>query len=471
VPFEPIDFAVRDHVPHSGWPISLADVTPSYDAAAGYLDCGRAKFQAGPIDGWGDQPIRTSQQERWSRRPSVARHLGVQVTEHPRISVLTDAAVTEILLDAGGGTVDGLRVHHSGRDHVVAARTYVLACGGLATSRLLLIAQRAQPGLCGGPAGALGRYYMGHLTGSIAAVVLADPKDFHDWRLVRDTDGTFVRRRFTLSEEAQTRARLLNTSFFLGNLPFADARHANGTLSLFFLALSVPGLGRLLVGADTRRRQLGDPPHDWWAHLRTMKRRPLRLLRDLWTILRIRFLSAARPQVALWSDTGYYALHYHAEQAPNPASRVALGDEDGADGLAGMDVDFRYSDQDVDSVLRAHALLDEQLRATGHGRVVYRHPEHERAAAVRAQARDGYHQIGTTRMSADSADGVVDADCRVHGVDNLFVASSSVFPTAGEANPTFMAVTLAVRLARHLAAVLSSPAGRAASERAVGRHE
>ena len=64
----------------------------------------------------------------------------------------------------------------------------------------------------------------------------------------------------------------------------------------------------------------------------------------------------------------------------------------------------------------------------------------------------GFHHMGTTRMSTDPADGVVDPDCRVHGTDNLYVAGSSVFPTGSCANPTFMIVALARRLADHLTA-------------------
>jgi choline dehydrogenase-like flavoprotein len=61
-----------------------------------------------------------------------------------------------------------------------------------------------------------------------------------------------------------------------------------------------------------------------------------------------------------------------------------------------------------------------------------------------------YHQMGGTRMSSDPATGVVDADCRVHGYDNLYVAGSSVFPTGGWANPTLTIIALSLRLAEHL---------------------
>jgi choline dehydrogenase-like flavoprotein len=58
--------------------------------------------------------------------------------------------------------------------------------------------------------------------------------------------------------------------------------------------------------------------------------------------------------------------------------------------------------------------------------------------------------MGTTRMHPDPKQGVVDADCRVHGISNLFVAGSSVFPTYGTANPTYTILALAYQLAEHL---------------------
>src|SRR5262249_13949724 len=102
-------------------------------------------------------------------------------------------------------------------------------------------------------------------------------------------------------------------------------------------------------------------------------------------------------------------------------------------------------------VLRAHELLDDSLRRAGLGRLEFRDAPEARVTAILQQAKDGFHQIGTTRMASQPQDGVVDADCRVHGVENLYVASSSVFPRSSQANPTFPAVALALRLASHLA--------------------
>jgi choline dehydrogenase-like flavoprotein len=140
-----------------------------------------------------------------------------------------------------------------------------------------------------------------------------------------------------------------------------------------------------------------------------------------------------------------------AEQAPNDESRLRLVDRKDALGLPFLDIDLRYAETDAHSVLRAHELLDRSLRQAGLGRLEYRDAPEARIASILRQASDGYHQIGTTRMGLTPQDSVVDVDCRVHGVDNLYVSSSSVFPSSGQANPTFAAVALALRLAAQLA--------------------
>jgi choline dehydrogenase-like flavoprotein len=76
----------------------------------------------------------------------------------------------------------------------------------------------------------------------------------------------------------------------------------------------------------------------------------------------------------------------------------------------------------------------------------------DRAEWADAEIGWGNHHMGTTRMSADPFQGVVDADCRVHGLANLYVAGSSVFPSCGPVNPTLTIVALALRLADHIKA-------------------
>jgi choline dehydrogenase-like flavoprotein len=168
-------------------------------------------------------------------------------------------------------------------------------------------------------------------------------------------------------------------------------------------------------------------------------------------ILRDRYLTRPRrPSFLVRNRDGRYALHYHAEQEPNPDSRILLIDEADRYGLPRVAIDFRFTEGDARSVVDSHHVLDAALRANAVGRLEYWYPQEQLRERVLAQASDGLHQAGTTRMGQNPKDSVVDADLKVHDVANLHVASSSVFPTTGQANSTFLAVALAVRLASHL---------------------
>jgi choline dehydrogenase-like flavoprotein len=452
VPFEPVDFGERGHVAGPGWPITHDELRRWYDRAADYLQCG-SEFQADD-PGWPDlDPVIVRQQERWSRSPQLGWSLGAKVIADEDIAVLSTATVTDLELGQDG-SIRAARIRWNGNDHSVAARRFVLACGGLRTTRLLLEVQRRQPSIAGGAGGPLGRYYAGHLNGTIADVRLTSAEDFAHLDLRRDADGTFVRRRLTLAPEIQHDEQLLNIAFYLGNPPFGDARHRSGTLSALFFAMHLPWVGRRIARPETRDHN----DEFGWAnscqHLLNIVRQPLVTVAGLGRILWRRLFSTPRLHVFVaCNPSGVYALRFHAEQTCRPENRITLSQHRSPDGQVGVDVALEYSAQDIDSVLRAHALLDERLRASGRGELIYHDDTADRFASVRDQAVDGYHQVGSTRMSADPADGVVDTDGKVHGLTNLYVASSSVFPTAGEANPTFTAVCLGVRLAHHLAAV------------------
>jgi choline dehydrogenase-like flavoprotein len=150
-------------------------------------------------------------------------------------------------------------------------------------------------------------------------------------------------------------------------------------------------------------------------------------------------------------ENGSFLLWYHAEHAPNPDSRVTLTEHVDNLGLPLMKVDLRYTAGDVEAVVKAHRVLDAELKARGLGSLAFLVDEPSLPGRVLEQALDGYHQMGTTRMGTDPRTSVVDQHCQVHGVRNLHVASSSVFPTSGQANPTLLATALAVRLANRLA--------------------
>ena len=150
-------------------------------------------------------------------------------------------------------------------------------------------------------------------------------------------------------------------------------------------------------------------------------------------------------------------LAIRAEQAPNPDSRVLLDmDHFDATGMPRIKLDWRLTGQDVDSVRGLVDALGKAMIARDVGRVEMADWLQDPTtgwvtdANVSAHPLGGYHHMGTTRMHDDPRHGVVDRECRVHGMRNLYMAGSSVFTTAGSATPTLMIVALALRLAAHL---------------------
>jgi choline dehydrogenase-like flavoprotein len=165
-----------------------------------------------------------------------------------------------------------------------------------------------------------------------------------------------------------------------------------------------------------------------------------------WNMSR-RALSRAR---GASSSDRIYSLYFRAEQAPDPANRVTLSERRDALGLPQTRLEWRVKPLDIASIIGWLGVLDRDVRARGLGQVIGPPDDWQR------HINGGPHHMGTTRMSADPRHGVVDADCRVHSVENLYVAGSSVFATGGYANPTFTLVTLALRLADTLRRRLQS---------------
>ncbi len=143
------------------------------------------------------------------------------------------------------------------------------------------------------------------------------------------------------------------------------------------------------------------------------------------------------------------------EQAPNPNSRVTLSTEKDALGMPRAKLDWQLTELDKRSIRIFYQLLGQELGRSGTGRVQIRDWLLSDDRTWPSFLSGGWHHMGTTRMHADPTQGVVDSDCRVHGLGNLYVAGAAVYPTAGSANPTLTLVALSLRLSDHLKTTLS----------------
>lgn len=464
LPFDDIDFADRPHVPEGGWPLRHADIIPWYAVGMRYLNAGDPEFSA-PLRGVLEMAdCRLDALERWSERRNLRQLHAAALEGDPGLRILLGAVATGIEIDPVTGRVDGVRVClPSGLRAVLRVRAVVLACGGLETTRLMLAARMDQPRLFGGPEGPLGRFYMGHFEGRIADVVFEPSLPAEAFDFFIDGSGRYARRRIVIGAEAQQRHGLLNMCAWPDNPTLSEPAHKSAILSLAYLSLAAPVLGRFLEPEAIRRKHLERGVDALGGHLTNIIAGLPEAVREGARFLYRRYGTTPRlPGFFIRNKARRYAMFYHAEQAPNPASTVSLVETRDALGVPRLKIDLRYSDLDVASVIAGHEIIDRNLRDAGIGRLEHHFPVEERTARIWGQMTDGYHQIGTIRMAGDPARGVVDADCRVHGSPNLFVAGSAVFPTSGQANPTLLITALSARLAAHVSRLvreLPEPSG------------
>lgn len=392
------DFVARSWVPQSGWPLSGADLEPWYAEAETFLDL------RGP--GWDPEQWSFGSKGPWPITDPRLRSTFLKVnplrlgtTMRPwleqsrRVRTVLGASVVDIRLDATATRVERLAVRrsHGEGGFAVRARRVVLACGGIENARLLLVSNTVQPLGVGNTHGLVGRYFMEHLNTDFEGLLLGSPNL---------PDGSFYLRQTVHDQQ-------LWGCFELA----ADVREREGLLAAAMVLL--PGQPDLLM--EALRRTIADTDN---------------------------------PGAALAANPVIVSLGTASEQAPNPESRVVLSAERDRLGVPRVALDWRLTEQDQRSLARTHAIFAEAIAYSGLGRVKVTQlpgrpfPEH---------THGGRHHLGTTRMHQDPRLGVVDANAKVHGVDNLFVAGSSVFPTGGAANPTLTIVALARRLAAHLA--------------------
>jgi GMC oxidoreductase/NAD(P)-binding Rossmann-like domain len=459
IPYDPVDFDKRSYIPHSSWPVTYEEMETYFPRACDYFFCGKAEFniknipnikQKSIIPGLPDEQVLTSMLERWSFPTNFGKEYFNELKQYQRIKLLYGLTCTEIESNDSGSQVEALQAKIlGGKTLRVKSRKYVLAGGGLNTTRLLLASDRKHPGGIGNHSGLLGRFYMGHLSGDIAVVHFNTSPKETVFGFDRDSDNMYLRRRFSFSREFLHEQKLTNIVAWLGAPKFYDPSHGNGILSFAYLALNSRVLGKYLTAKAIRKSLIGKDKGNYQAHL-------INILKDFGEILSFiprfgykRYIAKRKiPALFVYSAANEYLLHYHSEQVPNLDSTVSLSDEQDELGMRRLNINRRCTSQDIESVVRSHEYWDAHLRKHDCGYLKYLSDDLE--ASVWEQTRDGFHQIGTTRMSDNLKTGVVGPNCNIHGFDDLFVASSSIFVTSGQANPTFMIVTFALRLADYL---------------------
>jgi len=467
IPLDPVDFEKRDWIPHSGWPLTRADLDPFFARANILCEAGAPNYDAREVFSGGQQEIISGFDgddvvswplERWGPPTHFGRRYAKDLASAENISVLLGANCLHIQLAENGSEVTRVdAASFGGNRFSVKARHFVVACGGLENARLLLNSNDVHKNGIGNGRDRVGRYYMSHLFGAFAWARLRDIDHGFIYDFEKDSDGVYCRRRFWITPEAQRTGQIGNAITFFFRPSLSQSVHRNALFSATYLAKFLLGtLKRKNVrGGLERIRKNRETLSE---HLKIVVADAPGLLPQALAIVRGRYFAKRRLPFVLppKKDNAFY-LFYQTEHAPNPESRVVLDPARDAFGMQRLQARIAFTGLDVETVRRTHRLMRRQFEKTQTGELIYEETEMlEKLRDDIAHFNSSAHQIGTTRMGIDPGTSVVDADCRVHGTANLFATGTSVFPTSGHANPTLTLVALAVRLADHLKQELSS---------------
>ncbi len=430
-PFDPSDFEQRPWIPYSGWPITRADLDPFYERAlhvieirdvtwdvASYMDEIPAFYRL-PFMG------RRLAPAIWHKSPPTrfGRLYRDELIRAPNISTYLHANVTDIETNDPASLATRLRVAClDGNQFWVGAKLYILAAGAIETVRTLLSADKVQVTGLGNGYDLVGRFYMNHPQMDAGVILLSTPDNLTATpaAALGKTTAHLILTEECIEKERIARFRaLLYPADLEGNW--------------------VRGKGYSAVRSIFRRLRNAEFPHDLLGHVGDIIRDFDGLVTDL---------------ANKYGDTPGITINTEYEQVPNPDSRVLLGPERDALGLNRVNLDWRLTSLDKYSLRRSMEIIGEELGRAGVGRL--RIDDWVLSDDLSTFPGTGaWHHAGGTRMSADPKTGVVDKDCRMHGVANLYIAGGSVFPTGGIANPTLTIVALAIRLADHVKALMA----------------
>jgi len=415
--FDDIDFVKRDWVENSGWPIKREDIAAFYPKAHEILDLGIYEWG---VDYWEKQNkshkrLPLEEKVMWSKmwHFSPPTRFGEKykdaVVNAKNIHLYTYANAVDIKVTDNIKSVKQITVkNYAGKEHTVKATYFIMASCAIQNSRLLLASNKQAAAGLGNENDLVGRYFMEHLELKTGELWLnnSDPL-----LLYKMDPVSRVRAELAISPQKQEELQVLNA-----------------TVSLMPLDLAKNALPSVTVWQEEDPRKSLDTFHKY----NNLDKR--------------NFLQRLFSK----NDSQAYGLYTRAEQLPNPASRVVLSNEKDEFGVPRADLHWALSPIDKKTVFTINKLLGQQVGAAGIGRVKLADFLLDNDEQLPDYTSGGWHHIGTTRMSDDPKTGVVDANCRIHGIDNLFVAGSSCYPTGGAVNPTFTVVAISLRLSAHL---------------------
>jgi choline dehydrogenase-like flavoprotein len=434
LPLSEWDFLERKWVSHSGWPIRYQELEPYLVRAHELCDKGPYLYGKQVLTSlpFKEQPFDPDlldvhfwhMNRNWRlSQTRFAHKFGRELRASRNVTVLLNATVTRISTHESGGWVEQVEAKTlEGKTALIRAKWFVLACGGIENARLLLASNETNQRGLGNDHDLVGRFFMEHPHIACGSISIEPGQNTiysyaRLWRLGKSR----CRPGLSLSSTAQEQNQTLNASVSID--PVFDPEGAWALLQ------------KLRERVASRRATCPSPRSALKA---------LSLSREMAGHLYHRTISGSWPE----GHSRRFVLYARSEQAPNPCSRISLSHDRDSLGMRRACLFWRTADIDRKGLLLILAIARAEFARLGLGLVTEADWIREEVWPPRFDV--GPHHMGTTRMSASPRDGVVDRNAKLHSVDNLYIAGSSIFPTSGHANPTLTLLATSLRLADHI---------------------
>ena len=438
-PLDPVDFDKRPYVPHASWPITYSDIRPyfkrvqelcqlgEYNYEPDYWELENPEFDKGVVPVFSNSENRKIFQRNPLRFGKVYRDF--IRNKKSNINVYLYATALKLVTNKNGnhvkrvsaGTIEGKKFH-------IEARYFVLA-GGIQNARILLLSDDVVPGGIGNTYDVVGRYFMGHLNFKHGFLVERPPyRNFSNYSLpgdlnIKSRNHVKIFSTFQIPPEQQKENKIMNYVAMIARVP--HRMHGDE-----YIHNRIDQLKSRLNRKGSNIFYSRLPQQDCHADNFQLVKRDSKF---------------QFPRINL--------IRNWVEQAPEPGNRVLLASDTDRLGLRRIRLEWSFGNLEKRTLKTSHMLLDQLFLRSGIGRV-YSDFQDENTDWSQVNI-DFSHYMGTTRMSETSRSGVVDKNCKVHEVDNLYISGGSVLPTAGASMVTFNLLALTLRLGDHLKQLLS----------------
>ncbi|QIZ76448.1 GMC oxidoreductase [Ferrimonas lipolytica] len=471
--FDEIDFEQRQSVAFSGWPVKRQTLMPFFARAQKICKIGPLDYHpsAWLHDQQSELPFDVDGLEtsmfQFGRRKTFFGDYRQELENADNITIYHYANAVEVRTKEGSQSMGRVRVAClNGNQFWVTAKVVVLACGAFENARILLMSNKQQPQGLGNQHDVVGRYYHDHPTAVSGYFTPRDRMVFERAGVydLRQVKGVPVQGYLHFSKPVLQREGLININSMLFPCPSVRQTRAlesfksvgeNGWSLLKNLNANAAGLRKRTIPA---------------GFFKSLPKLTINMLLGTDAIVKAIYASLFQQQPLFpqfgrgggWSALSgnhkrfeRFQVRHCIEQTPHPDNRVRLSAELDSLGCPKLEVHWHWHKHDADNLTRTVKLMAETLSHAGLGSFDYELNNEGTVEIVKPSG--SHHLMGTTRMHEDPKFGVVDANCQVHGVDNLYIAGSSTFPTGGYANPTLTVVAMALRIADHIKLTLRPP--------------